>query len=128
MSHMSARTDDVTLPVTRPTPARADEFEEHFGESLSETLDLDSWRQGVDIVREYARIQREVEAAVEFEGVQERRVRDEVFPKIAFGEGAPPEAGFYKHSLDDIAVVHSGLLFNGGVACCDGTVQLHDTL
>lgn len=61
--------------------------------------------------------------------MQERRVRNEVFPNIAFGKGAPPEAGFYdKLTLADIAAVHTGLLFNGGVACCDGTVQVHDTL
>src|SRR5688572_316177 len=129
MSHLSARTDEPTLPVSQPVPATADDFEEYFGESLRQTLDLGSWRQGIDIVREYARVQREVEQAVAFEGVQERRVRDEVFPQIAFGDGAPPEAGFYdKLTLDDLAVVHTGLLFNGGVACCDGTVQLHDTL
>ena len=129
MPNFSARTDDPPLPVSRPDAVGADAFEEYFGESLSKTLDLGSWRQGVDLVQEYARIQREVDQAVAFEGVQERRVRDEVFPNIAFGKGAPPEAGFYdKLTLADIAAVHTGLLFNGGVACCDGTVQVHDTL
>lgn len=129
MAELHARTDDPALPVSRPVPVSAVEFEEHFGEPLLRALDLGSWRQGIDMVREYARIQREVEEAVAFEGVQERRVRDEVFPKISFGDGAPPEAGFYDDlTVDDIAAVHTDLLFNGGVACCDGTVQLHDTL
>ena len=129
MPNFSARTDDPPLPVSRPDAVGADAFEEYFGESLTSTLDLGKWRQGVDLVQEYARIQREVEQAVAFEGVQERRVRNEVFPNIAFGKGAPPEAGFYdKLTLADIAAVHTGLLFNGGVACCDGTVQVHDTL
>lgn len=129
MPNFSARTDDPPLPVSRPDAVGADAFEEYFGESLASTLDLGKWRQGVDLVQEYARIQREVEQAVAFEGVQERRVRNEVFPNIAFGKGAPPEAGFYdKLTLADIAAVHTGLLFNGGVACCDGTVQVHDTL
>lgn len=127
MAELHARTN--VLPVSSPVPVSAMAFEEYFGEPLLKTLDLDSWRQGADMVREYARIQREVEEAVEFEGVQERRVRDEVFPRIAFAKGAPPEAGFYdKLTTDDIAAVHTNLLFNGGVACCDGTVQLHDTL
>ena len=129
MSEFRARADGPPLPVSRPVPVTGDAFEEYFGESLQKTLDLRSWRQGVDLVREYARIEREVEEAVAFEGVQEKRVRDEVFPRIAFSKGAPPEAGFYdKLTPDDIAAVHKGLLFNGGVACCDGTVQLHDTL
>ncbi len=129
MAEFRARTDEQPLPVSRPDPVTADAFEEYFGESLTRTLDLGSWRQGVDMVNEYARIQREVEQAVAFEGVQERRVREEVFPQIAFGDGAPPEAGFYDNlTLDNLAAVHTGLLFNGGVACCDGTVQVHDTL
>jgi hypothetical protein len=89
---------------------------------------MTTWRPGTDIVREYARIQREVEQAVEFEGVQEARVRREVLPQVAFSRGAPPEAGHYRVTVEQVAAVHTGLLFNGGVACCDGTVQLHDTL
>ncbi len=129
MAAFRARTDDPPLPVSRPDPATADAFQEYFGESLGQTLDLGSWHAGTDIVREYARIQSEVERAVAFEGVQEHRVREEVFPKIAFAKGAPPEAGFYDTlTVDGIAAVHTGLLFNGGVACCDGAVQVHDTL
>jgi hypothetical protein len=128
MAEVHARTNAPALPVSRAVPASAVEFEEYFGESLLNTLDMNSWRQGIDLVREYARIQREVDEAVAFEGEQERRVRREVFPRISFGEGAPPEAGFYKFTPDQIAAVHTDLLFNGGVACCDGTVQLHDTL
>jgi hypothetical protein len=128
MAELHTRTDDI-LPVSRPVPVNAVEFEEYFGEPLLKALNLDSWRQGAEMVREYARIQREVEDAVAFEGVQERRVRDVVFPRISFGEGAPSEAGFYDHlTVEDIAAVHTNLLFNGGVASCDGTVQLHDTL
>ncbi|QJW98362.1 hypothetical protein [Frigoriglobus tundricola] len=129
MPDFRARTDAPPLPLSRPIAGTSDAFEEYFGESLGDTLDLGKWREGVDLVSEYARIEREVEQAVAFEGVQERRVRAAVFPHIALKDGAPPEAGFYdKLTLDDIAAVHTGLLFNGGVACCDGTVQLHDTL
>jgi hypothetical protein len=129
MSEFHARSDEPHLPISRPTPVSTDAFEEYFGESLQKTLDLNSWRQGADLVQEYARIQEAVDRAVAFERVHERRVREYVFPRISTGMGAPPEAGFYDHlTLDEIAAVHSGLLFNGGVACCDGTVQEHDTL
>lgn len=107
----------------------ADAFEECFGESLGRTLDLGSWREGVDLVREYARVEAEIGRAVEFETEQQTRVRNEVFPKLPDLGNAPPEAGFYDHlTTADIAAVHRGLLFNGGVACCDGTHQQHDTL
>lgn len=131
MSEFRARTDEPTLPVSQLTPATADEFEEYFGESLRDTLDLNhpSWREGVDLVREYARVEHEIGKAVEFETEHEERVRERVFPKIGFQETDPPEFGFYDQlTLDDIAAVHSGLLFNGGVAACDGTHQQHDTL
>lgn len=120
---------DPPLPVSQPDPVTADAFQEYFGESLRKTLDLRSWREGVDLVQEYARVEAEVERAVAFEGEQESRVRELVFPKITFADGAPKEAGFYDHlTVNDLADVHRGLLFNGGVACCDGTTQAHDTL
>jgi hypothetical protein len=128
MAELHARTDDA-LPTSRVTPVTADAFQEYFGESLSQTLDLQSWRQGVDLVREYARLTDEIGQAVAFESDQQTRVRECVFPRLSFSDGAPEEAGFYDHlTVEDIAEVHRGLLFNGGVECCDGTHQHHDTL
>jgi hypothetical protein len=126
MAELMARTD--ALPVSRPTPVAADAFAECFGESLTDTLDFKSWRQGVDLVREYARVEEEIERAVGFETEQQVRVRELIFPKVGFFEGAPPEAGHYAVKLADVEAVHRGLLFNGGVECCDGTHQQHDTL
>ena len=127
MTEFHARSDESDLPISRPRPVTADAFAEHFGEPLQHTLDLSSWREGADLVREYARVQLEIERAVAFETVQETRIRELVFPRIV-GPGAPPEAGVYALTVDEISAVHAGLLFNGGVACCDGTVQAHDTL
>ena len=31
-------------------------------------------------------------------------------------------------NMDILRLIHRGLLFNGGVEACDGTVQVHDTL
>ena len=122
MAELHARTDATALPVSRPAPVTADAFKECFGEPLARALDLGSWRQGVDLVREYARVEAEIAQAVGFETEQQARVRELVFPKVGFAPGAPPEAGFYdKVTADDIRDVHRGLLFNGGVECCDGT-------
>jgi hypothetical protein len=128
MAELLARTDAAPLPVSRPTAVTADAFAECFGESLERTIDFTTWRQGVDLIQEYARVEAEIEQAVGFETEQQGRVREYVFPKVAFAPGAPKEAGFYELKLDDIKAVHRGLLFNGGVECCDGTHQHHDTL
>jgi hypothetical protein len=128
VAELHTRTDDA-LPVSRAAPVTDDAFQEYFGESLHQTLDLGTWREGADLVQEYARIEREIEQAVGFEDENIERVRDYVFPKLGLSEGAPDEAGHYDHlTTDDIREVHEGLLFNGGVECADGTHQHHDTL
>src|SRR5262245_4293355 len=91
MAEFHARTDEAPQSAAGPDPLTADAFEEYFGESLQKTLDLGSWRDGVDLVREYARIEAEVARAVEFETEQVARVREHVFPKIGFpGDGWSP--------------------------------------
>lgn len=124
----ASHADPPTLPVSRPHPLSAAAFDESYGEPLHSILDLGTWRQGVDLVREYARIDREIAAAVEFETEQEHRVREEVLPKISFMPEAIPEAGLYTLKRADIEATHRGLLFNGGVEACDGTHHRHDTL
>jgi hypothetical protein len=120
---------DPTLPVSQISRGMtADEFGEQFGESLPHVLGMTDWQDGVDLVREYARIEREVAAAVEVERRHEGEVRRRVFPMLK-GPNAPAEAGHYTDiTTDEIKRVHQGLLFNGGVEACDGTVQTHDTL
>lgn len=120
----------VDLPVSRTTSGTtADEFFSAFGETIRQTLDLTTWESGVDLVREYARIEQEVAAAVNIENRVQAEVRERVFPLLKRIEGAPPEAGFY-HDITpgEIRQTHEGLLFNGGAVACDGTVQMHDTL
>jgi hypothetical protein len=121
---------DSTLPVSRFSRGlTADEFHEQFGESLPDVLGMTTWQNGVDLVREYARIEAEVAAAVQVEQQHEGEVRRRVFPLLKGARGAPPEAGHYTDiTLDEVKQVHRGLLFNGGVEACDGTMQMHDTL
>ena len=88
MAELHARTDPAPLPVSRPAAVTPDAFEECFGEPLAHTLDLRSWRQGVDLVREYARVEAEIGRAVRFEGEQQALVREHVFPRIAFASGS----------------------------------------
>ena len=73
MAAFHARADEPTLPVSRPNPLSAEAFAASFGEPLASTMDLGTWRQGVNLVQEYARIDREIAEAVEFETEQQDR-------------------------------------------------------
>lgn len=103
-------------------------FEEQFGEDIQQTLDLKTWRLGNDLDAEYARIEREVSDAEKLETAEERKIRETFFPRLATLRNMPKHTGKHKVTIDDIASVHRGLLFNGGVEACDGTIQIHDTL
>ena len=104
------------------------EFEEAYGEPLSQTLDLDTWILGEDLVEMYGRLEREIADAVAMEDSYRRIIRKEVFNKIRSSPGAPHNAGIYQARRDDLERIHKGLLFNGGVEACDGTSVVHDTL
>lgn len=103
-------------------------FTAAFGESLQATLDLDTWQPGESLPALYERLAAEVADAV----AQEDRVREQfravVFPRLADRQGAPRGAGHFPVTTDELATVHHGLLFNGGVEAGDGTLQVHDTL
>lgn len=117
------------LPVSRPTHGTtADEFTAAFGEPLTAVLNVTDWRPGIDLLAEYARLDREIGEAVRLESAVQGDIRRRVFPRLGEAAGAPEEAGHYEMTLDEVGRVHRGLLFNGGVECADGTCQTHDTL
>jgi hypothetical protein len=103
-------------------------FAAAFGESLDVTLDLRTWHPGQDLAALYERLAAEVASAVEQENHVLPAFRERVLPRLATRPGAPPEAGVHTVSPAEIERVHHGLLFNGDVEACDGTVQVHDTL
>jgi hypothetical protein len=123
---------DVTtaVPLRRPEPAPVDQrrFREGFGEDLRDVLDIGTWRTGRDLTQEYPRIEREVKEAIACENEHQHWTRTEVFPKLFHRDGAPPCGGVYEASRDALDLIHRGLLLNGGVEACDGTVKVHDTL
>ncbi len=128
-----AETNRAAAPDRRPgraEPAAANdpEFCECFGEELRQVLDVGTWRSAWDLAEEYARIEGEVRQAIEEEDDLQRRIRANVFPKLFDPATAPPGGGVYDADRDVLSMVHRGLLFNGGVEACDGTVAVHDTL
>jgi hypothetical protein len=108
--------------------ADADAFQEAFGESLRDVLNLESWSLGTDLGEIYRRVNEEVQAAVAQEDAACAHIRKEIFPKLATYDSAPPGAGVYQAALADLERIHRGLLFSGGVEACDATVQHCDTL
>jgi hypothetical protein len=106
----------------------SNEYEAAHGENLSDTLDLDTWYPGANLVEMYERLQREIAEAVRQEDAIQKRIRAEIFPRLKGRSGAPPGAGVYRASVEKLGDIHAKLLFNGGVEACDGTVVTHDTL
>jgi hypothetical protein len=116
--------DEVEL---NPQVELAD-FEAAFGEKLSQTLDLDTWMLGEDVMSAYSRLEQEVAQALARESAYREKIRDVVFSRFRGAPGAPPNAGVYQASRAHLERVTSGLLFNGGVEACDGTSVVHDTV
>src|SRR5712692_6569118 len=106
----------------------ADEYQAAHGERLTETLDLDTWHAGADLLEMYARLEGEIAEAVERETECQKQIREQIFPLLRARPGAPRGAGVYRVSLDRLEDVHRKLLFNGAVEATDGTVVSHDTL
>lgn len=122
---------DETAPSTTPTDQpvlRDDDYRAAHGESLHQTLDLDTWRPGTDLTEMYAALEQEVTEAVRTEGVYVQEIRARIFPILRRRQDAPPGAGVYQVPVGRFEEVHRHVLFNGAVEACDGTVVTHDTL
>ena len=111
----------ITLPVMP-------EFDAAFGESFAQTLDLDTWTLGGDLLESYARLEQEIAEAIAQETDRRKAVREVVFSKLKGRPGAPRNAGLYQAQRAELERVHRGLLFNGGVEACDGISVVHDTI
>lgn len=118
---------EIDQQITKPS-ANLPEFEDAYGESLNQTLNLDTWTHGEDLVEMYGRLEKEIADAVTMEDSYRETIRKEVFSKIKNSTSAPPNAGIYQAKREDLERIHKGLLFNGGVEACDGTSVVHDTL
>lgn len=117
-----------TCPLTAAAPTAAESFQAAFGEPLATVLDVETWRTGEDPGELYLRIAEEVETALRQEARVRDPIRQRVFARIRELKGAPPGAGVYQASVDDLKRVHQGLLFTGAVEACDATRFSHDTL
>lgn len=119
--------DGSAVPATIRSKT-ADQFERDFGESLMEAADLRSWSVGPDLGHEYQRMEVEVRDAVRRESAVQRTIRERVFRTLKEREKRPRTGGVHQATEADLSRVHRGLLFNGGVEACDGSLKMHSTV
>ena len=123
LDHDTLETKENHVPIIDD-----DDFSKAMGEDLSQTLDLNTWQSGVDLIGMYQRVEQEVAESVQAEHGLKNKIRVEVFPQLGVRPKAPESAGLYRATPDMLKDVHRQILFNGGVEACDGTVVSHDTL
>ena len=70
------------LPDSGEELVSADEYLTAYGEKLSQTLDLDTWQQGADLIQMYARLEEEIAGAVRKEGEYRPEIREKIFPLL----------------------------------------------
>jgi hypothetical protein len=105
-----------------------DEFLATFGEPITQTIDLSTWRPAGRLGDLYGQLQREITSAQETEMIARKAIREKVFPVISKQRTAPPAAGVYKVKVREIEAVQRGLLFTGAVEACTGITVTHDSL
>lgn len=123
----NARSSDNLIDESAPIISE-ESFAAAYGESLNQTLDIESWQSGGDLEGLYQRLEAEVASAIATENALRETIRRELFPRLRTRPGAPAVAGCYRATLDDLRYVHRALLFNGAVEACDGTSVEYDTL
>lgn len=111
-----------------PEVIEADDFVAGYGESLEDTLNLDTWARGEDLIGLFERLDQEVSQALEQEDAISKQVREVVFEQIVSRPHAPKGAGVFQASIGDLKAVQTNVLFNGAIEACDGTCMVHETL
>jgi hypothetical protein len=114
--------------LSPPDEIGAADFVTSYGESLERTLDLDTWERGENLDRMFARLDQEISEALAREDELYKQIRDVVFPQITQRRSAPPEAGVFEVTADQLKAVQQQALFNGAVEASYGTSTGHDTL
>jgi hypothetical protein len=114
--------------LTPPEDVSAADFAASYGEPLERALNLDTWERGENLDRLFARLDQEISAALVQEDGLYKRIQEVVFPKIAERPHAPPEAGVFQATPDQLKGVQQQVLFNGAVEASYGTSTGHDTL
>jgi hypothetical protein len=115
-------------PLIPPDEVSAEDFEASYGEALKRTLDLETWERGENLDRLFERLDREISEALVREDEIYKQIRDVVFPQITQRRHAPPGAGVFQATPNQLRSVQQQALFNGAVEASYGMSTGHDTL
>jgi hypothetical protein len=115
-------------PLTPPEEVSTEDFEVSYGEPLERTLNLETWERGENLDRMFARLDEEISESLEREDDLYRQIRDVVFPQITRRRHAPPGAGVFEATVDQLKTVQQTVLFNGAAEASYGASTGHDTL
>lgn len=105
-----------------------DEFDEAYGESFEDALNLDTWRTELGLIENLARIEAEIAGAVAIADEYRTLTRSVFFPLLRTWRDVCKDAGVYSATQADLDRVHRGILFNGGIEACSGMSVVHTTL
>jgi hypothetical protein len=103
-------------------------YQEATGETLSQTLDINTWDPAQKMAERFERLQAEIIDAQVREMENRRDIREHAFPLISQSTGAPKRAGVYEVQLSELKTIQSSLLFSGHVQAVDGASVVHQTL
>src|SRR4051794_12612262 len=101
---IAAASDQPGL-LTPPEEISAEDFVSSYGESLAHTLNLDTWELGENLDRMFARLDEEISEALAHEDDLYKQIRDVVFPQITLRRHAPPGAGVFQATSDQLKTV-----------------------
>lgn len=127
-------TDFATVWDPHRSDNRANEgdFEDAFGQTFEQVLDMDTWTTGDQQMATYARLEQEIIMAVADEDRYRQHLRQtllsgDFFKRLQLKHQLPI-AGKYTAQPAAVDKVQQGLLFTGAVEACDGISLVHDTL
>jgi len=123
--------DDEIVDAFDSAPSREitdEEYKKATGEYLHETVDLSSWKRGIEALQDHQKLESEIAAGEAASADLRAEVRRTIFPIIPTLTGAPPCAGVYKCKTADVEQVQRDLLMRGKVEGCDANVHVINSL
>lgn len=111
-----------------PTEVTSDEYQRLTGETLNQTVDLTHWKKGIDVLRDYERLETEVTEAASISAEVREAIRETVFPAIPQLDHAPKNAGVWRLPPERIPQIQRDVLMNGLTESVDGNVHVLSTM
>ncbi len=103
-------------------------FKKLYGEDFTDAINIDTWNVDRNLAKVYTQIEEELFEAKRSELESQQVIRNEIFPKIRENVSIP-HAGLHSDTtLELIAKIHKGFLFNGAVTACGSISISYDTL